>query len=46
MKRGELFWVRRLRGDPKPARVFVVVCRQLRRGLFSLENARLTDYVG
>ena len=28
MRRGELYLVRRLPGDPKPARVFVVVSRQ------------------
>ncbi len=28
MKRGKLYRVRRLPGDPKPARVFVVVSRQ------------------
>jgi len=86
MKRGELYRVRRPPGDPKPARVFVVVSRQplldstystvicapvftrwhglptqvsvstaegLKHqsaiqcdGLMSLENSRLTDYVG
>jgi mRNA interferase MazF len=86
MKRGELYRVRRPPGDPKPARVFVVVSRQplidsaystvicapvfthwhglptqvtvsaaegLKHesaiqcdGLMSLEESRLTDYVG